>query len=78
MRAALEIHEADGALEQLERWLRGQGFFAPGGEHLVADLYLGYGLSSTIRRRRSPAPPEPCPLPLVACAVREPGVYCQI
>ena len=72
MRAALEIHESDGALEQLERWLRGEGFFATGGEHLVADLYLGYGLSSTIRRRRSPSPPEPCSLPLVACAVREP------
>jgi para-aminobenzoate synthetase component 1 len=67
---SLEIHEAPGALEELERWLRGQGFFAPGGEHLVADLYLGYGLSSTIRRQRSPAPPEPCPLPLVACSVR--------
>ena len=46
----LELHEADGAFERLEEWLRGQGFFAPGGEELVADLYLGYGLSSTIRR----------------------------
>jgi para-aminobenzoate synthetase component 1 len=68
--ASLEIHEARGALEELERWLRAQGFFAPGGEHLVADLYLGYGPSSTIRRRQSPGPPEPCPLPLVACTVR--------
>jgi para-aminobenzoate synthetase component 1 len=68
--ASLEIHEAPGALEELERWLRAQGFFADGGEHRVADLYLGYGLSSTIRRRHSPVPPEPCPLPLVACAVR--------
>lgn len=69
--ASLEIHEADHALDELESWLRLQGFFAPGGEHLIADLYLGYGLSSTIRRRKSPAPPEPCPLPLVACAVRD-------
>jgi para-aminobenzoate synthetase component 1 len=68
--ASLEISEAPGALEELERWLRAQGFFAPGGEHLVADLYLGYGLSSTIRRQQSPGPPEPCPLPLVACTVR--------
>lgn len=68
--ATLEIHEAAGALEGLERWLRGQGFFAPGGEDLVADLYLGYGLSSTIRRQHTPGPPEPCPLPLVACSVR--------
>lgn len=71
MTAVLEIREAAGALEALESWLREQGFFAPGGEHLVADLYLGYGLSSTIRRRHSPTPPEPCPLPLVACSVRE-------
>ena len=70
--ASLEIHEATGALAELERWLRARGFFAPGGEHLVADLYLGYGLSSTLRRQHSPAPPEPCPLPLVACTVRSP------
>ncbi len=44
--------------------------FRPGGESLVADLYLGYGLSETIRRTSGPAPPEPCPLPLAACAVR--------
>ena len=42
----------------------------PDGESLVADLYLGYGLSSTIRRTATPAPDEPCPLPLVACVVR--------
>ncbi len=66
----LELHEPDGAFERLEEWLRAQGFFAPGGEALVADLYLGYGLSSAIRRTTAPAPPEPCPLPLLACAVR--------
>ena len=66
----LELHDPDGAFERLEEWLRGRGFFAPGGESLVADLYLGYGLSSTIRRTATPAPPEPCPLPLVACVVR--------
>jgi len=68
--ASLEIHEAAGALDELECWLRAQGFFAPGGEHLIADLYLGYGLSTMIRREHSPAPPEPCHLPLVACTVR--------
>jgi para-aminobenzoate synthetase component 1 len=73
-RDSLEIHEAEGAFERLEDWLRARGFFEPGGEGLVADLYLGYGLSSTIRRRHSDAPPEPCPLPLAACAVR-PGEY---
>jgi para-aminobenzoate synthetase component 1 len=66
----LELHEADGAFERIEEWLRAQGFFAPGGEGLVADLYLGYGLSSTIRRTSAPSPPEPCPLPLAACVVR--------
>jgi para-aminobenzoate synthetase component 1 len=67
---ALEIYEAEGAFERIEEWLRARGFFGPGGERLAADLYLGYGLSSTIRRRHSGAPPEPCPLPLAACAVR--------
>jgi para-aminobenzoate synthetase component 1 len=66
----LEIHEAAGAFERIEGWLRDRGFFGPGGESLVADLYLGYGLSETIRRTAAPAPPEPCPLPLAACAVR--------
>ena len=66
----LEVYESVGAFERIEAWLRGQGFFTPGGEALVADLYLGYGLSETIRRTASPAPAEPCPLPLAACAVR--------
>ena len=67
---SIEIHEAEGALERIEAWLRERGFFTPGGEELVANLYLGYGLSSTIRRERFVAPPEPCPLPLAACTVR--------
>ena len=66
----LEIHEAERAFERIESWLSERGFFAPGGESLVANLYLGYGLSETIRRTVSPVPPEPCPLPLAACAVR--------
>ena len=67
---AIEIHDAGGALERIEAWLRDRGFFVPGGEALVADLYLGYGLSASLRRRHTPAPPEPCPLPLAACSVR--------
>ena len=66
----LQLYEADGAFAHLEEWLRGEGFFAPSGEHLVADLYLGYGLSASLRRTGMPPPPEPCPLPLLACAVR--------
>jgi para-aminobenzoate synthetase component I len=69
--ALLELRSADGAFEEIEAWLRTRGFFAPGGEDLVADLFLGYGLSSAIRRTATSAPPEPCPmLPLAACAAR--------
>jgi para-aminobenzoate synthetase component 1 len=67
----LELHEPEGALERIESWLRERGFFAPGGEDLAADLYLGYGLSQVLRRERTAAPPEPCSLPLAACAVRD-------
>jgi para-aminobenzoate synthetase component 1 len=67
----LEVREPEGAFVRIEEWLRERGFFAPGGEALVADLYLGYGLSDTIRRERErerSRPPEPCPaLPLAAC-----------
>ena len=72
MAEILELHDPAGAFVRLERWLRDRGFFAPAGEELVADLFLGYGLSATIRRRATPPPPEPCAaLPLVACRVRE-------
>ena len=63
----LELHEPEGAYRRIEDWLRARGFFAPGGEELVADLFLGYGLSQAIRRRRTPQPVEPCALPLAAC-----------
>jgi para-aminobenzoate synthetase component 1 len=60
----------------LERFLAEHGFgvwdepFVPAAEGLVADLYLGYGLSATLPGARVPQPPEPCPLPLLACRVR--------
>ncbi len=62
----LEIFEPMGAFDVLEDYL--QGFW--GREGLVADLYLGYGLSAAIRREETSPPPEPCPLPLLACSVR--------
>ena len=65
-----ELREADGAFERIESWLRERGFVAPGGEALAADLFLGYGLSDVIRRETTRVPPEPCPIPLAACAVR--------
>ena len=64
----LEIREAEGAFEQLEAWLAERGFFTADALELVADVYLGYGLSDAIRRDDTPPPPEPCPqLPLAAC-----------
>jgi len=64
----LELHSPVGAFEAIERWLREHGFFAPGGEGLCADLFLGYGLSEPLRRESAAPPPEPCPaLPLAAC-----------
>jgi para-aminobenzoate synthetase component I len=69
----LELHSPEGAFEQIEAYLRERGFFAPGGEELEADLFLGYGLSEPLRRTASPAPPEPCPLPLAAVRPRARG-----
>ncbi len=67
----LQVWDADGAFERIEAWLVERGFFAPGGEELEADLYLGYALSQSIRRGTSSLPPEPCrALPLAACRVR--------
>src|SRR5262245_45282064 len=68
----LELHDADGAFEALEGHLDAEGFWERAG--VVADLYLGYGLSSALRRTDAPTPPEPCPLPLVACRIRADGV----
>ena len=66
----LELRSHAGAFEALEVYLREAGFGGPGAAGLVADVYLGYGLSEGLRRRRGPLPPEPCPLPLAACRVR--------
>ena len=64
----LELREPEGAFQALESYLESEGFW--GRADVVADLYLGYGLSAAIRRERTPLPPEPCPLPLLACAIR--------
>jgi para-aminobenzoate synthetase component 1 len=66
----LEVCEPHGAFARLEGWLTDRGFFGPESDGLVAELYLGYGLSEAIRRGTMPPPPEPCrPLPLAACRV---------
>jgi para-aminobenzoate synthetase component 1 len=54
----------------LEDHLRGAGFFGGGADGVVADVYLGYGLSQALRRNDSAPPPEPCRLPLLACRLR--------
>jgi len=66
----LELHSPDGAFAAIEDHLRAAGFFGGGAEEVVADLYLGYGLSRALRRGSHPNPPEPCRLPLAVCHVR--------
>jgi para-aminobenzoate synthetase component I len=66
----LELHSAEGAFARIDDYLRDAEFFTGDATGLVADLYLGYGLSETLRRTGSPPPREPCPLPLAACRVR--------
>jgi para-aminobenzoate synthetase component 1 len=58
------------SLAELEPALRCEGFFDCGADGLVADVYLGYGLSSEIRRSAAPASPEPCRLPPAAVQIR--------
>jgi para-aminobenzoate synthetase component I len=64
----LEFFQPAGAFEALEAYLAEELW---GREGRVADLFLGYGLSESIRRDAAPPPPEPCPLPLLACRVRQ-------
>jgi para-aminobenzoate synthetase component 1 len=62
--------KALGSIAEVERELRDAGFFEGGADGLVADVYLGYGLSHGLRRTPGPSPPEPCPLPPAAVSVR--------
>jgi para-aminobenzoate synthetase component 1 len=66
----LELWQPEGAFEALEEHLRAAGFFGGGAEGVVAELYLGYGLSRMLRRTSTPDPLEPCRLPLLACRIR--------
>jgi len=65
----LELCSAKGAFAAIEDYLGEAGFFGGGAKDVVADLYLGYGLSTALRRGLHPDPPEPCALPLAACRV---------
>jgi para-aminobenzoate synthetase component 1 len=66
----LELHSPEGAFAAIEDHLRSAGFFGGSAEGVVADLYLGYGLSRPLRRTPWPDPAEPCRLPLAACRIR--------
>ncbi len=71
----LELRSPDDAFGRIEAHLRDAGFFAgPSGaaarDGLVADVFLGYGLSRALRREPWPDPPEPCSLPLAAVPIR--------
>jgi para-aminobenzoate synthetase component 1 len=54
----LELHEPAGAFEQLADYVAGA--------RCDVDVFLAYGLSEPLRRERTPPPPEPCRLPLLA------------
>jgi para-aminobenzoate synthetase component 1 len=69
----LEIWEPVDAFERLDAYLRDAGFFAArdaAPRDVAADVFLAYGLSTTLRRSAAPPPPEPCALPLLACQIR--------
>jgi para-aminobenzoate synthetase component 1 len=59
-----------GSVAEIDARLCAQGFFEGGADGLVADIYLGYALSDSLRRTATPAPPEPCPLPRAAVQIR--------
>jgi para-aminobenzoate synthetase component 1 len=65
----LELWSSEGAFASIEEYLVDRGFFGSA-EDLVADVYLGYGLSRSLRRTLAPGPPEPCRLPLAVCRLR--------
>jgi para-aminobenzoate synthetase component I len=60
-----------GSVAEIDSWLRAQGFFEGGADGLVADVYLGYGLSDALRRTGVRTPTEPCLLPAAAAEIRQ-------
>ena len=42
----------------------------PAADGLVADLFLGYAPAASLPGVTAAMPPEPCPLPALACRVR--------
>jgi para-aminobenzoate synthetase component I len=64
----LEVWSGDDPLAELEAYLDDAGFFGTR-DDLVADVFLGYGISRGLRRTSRPDPPEPCRLPLLAARI---------
>ena len=62
-----EVWSSDEPLEELEAYLAASDFFE--NDDLVADVFLGYGISRSLRRAPWPDPPEPCRLPLAAARI---------
>jgi para-aminobenzoate synthetase component I len=63
----LEVWSSNEPLAELEAYLAESGLFAD--DELVADVFLGYGISRSLRRAPWPDPPEPCRLPLLAARI---------
>jgi para-aminobenzoate synthetase component 1 len=66
----LEVWRSDDPLAEVEGYLRDAGFFGGAAGGVVADVFLGYRISSALRRAPWPDPPEPCRLPLAAARIR--------
>jgi para-aminobenzoate synthetase component 1 len=58
------------SIAEVELALDEEGFW--GRDDVVADVYLGYGLSRKLRRTREPVPSEPCRLPPAAVRIGPP------
>jgi para-aminobenzoate synthetase component I len=63
-----EIWGGENPLAELEAYLDDAAFFSR--DDLVADVFLGYGISRGLRRAPWPDPPEPCRVPLLAARMR--------
>jgi para-aminobenzoate synthetase component I len=59
------------SIAELELALDEEGFW--GRDDVVADVYLGYVLSRSLRRTREPVPPEPSRLPPAAVRIVSPA-----
>jgi para-aminobenzoate synthetase component 1 len=64
----LEVWSGADPFAELEGYLAGEGFFGHC-DDVVADVFLGYGISRNLRRAPWPDPPEPCRLPLLAARI---------